>query len=79
MKVCVDPFSLVNDPCQECETSSDCGTGRVCIADGPGCDCGFNFCVDLCPEITGNRAKRGIGGPPGDLDALKDGLRKRHR
>jgi hypothetical protein len=79
LHVCVDFFSLGDKSCQECDTSSDCGTGRACVADGPGCDCGVNFCVDLCPEATFNRAKRGAGGAPVDLEALKDGMRKRRR
>jgi hypothetical protein len=72
--VCVDAESLRPDPCEECETSSQCGTGRVCIADGPGCECGgVNFCVSLCPEVASNRARHS-GGTSVDLDALEDGL-----
>jgi hypothetical protein len=79
VKVCVDLFSLGDESCEACETNSQCGTGRACVADGPACSCGVNFCVDLCPEATSNSAKRGAGSTPVDLDPLKDGLRKRHR
>jgi hypothetical protein len=79
-RVCVDFLPLVdNNPCQECDTSSDCGAGRVCISGGDGCVCGSNFCVPLCPEVTFNSAKHGTGGTPVDLEALKGGLGKRHR
>jgi hypothetical protein len=78
-EVCIDLELLLTDPCVECETSSDCGTGRVCIADGPCRDCGFNFCATLCPEVTFNHVKRGAGGAPVDLEALMGRLRKRHR
>jgi hypothetical protein len=77
--VCVDAFSLGDESCQECDTSSDCGVGRVCIAEGPGCNCGVNFCVDLCPKIARNRAKHGAGGAPVDLEALMGGSRRRRR
>jgi hypothetical protein len=76
-QVCVDFTLLVdNNPCDECDTSSDCGTGRVCISGGDGCVCNSNFCVPLCPEVTGNSAKRGTGGTPVDPEALKGGLRR---
>jgi hypothetical protein len=76
-RVCVDFNLLVdNNPCEECDTSSDCGTGRVCISGGDGCVCSSNFCVPLCPEVTGNSAKRGTGGTPVDPEALKGGLRR---
>jgi hypothetical protein len=80
-KVCVDLNLLVdNNPCDKCDTSSDCGSGQVCITGGDGCVCGgSNFCVPLCPEATFTRAKRGAGGTPGDLEALMGSLRKRHR
>jgi hypothetical protein len=77
--VCVDVESLRPDPCQECQTTSQCGSGRVCIAGGQGCECGVNFCVDLCPEVASNRARHGAGRAPVDLDALKDDLPKRRR
>jgi hypothetical protein len=76
---CVDLVSL--DACsgEECETSSQCGAGRVCVVGDPGCGCDFNYCVDLCPEVASNRAKRGAGGTPVDLEAFKGGVRKRRR
>jgi hypothetical protein len=79
IKVCVDFFSLGDESCQECDTSSDCGTGRVCVADGPGCECGVNFCVEVCPEVASNSARHGTGGTPVDLEALTGRMRKRHR
>jgi hypothetical protein len=78
-RVCVDFFSLGDESCEACDTSSDCGTGRVCVADGPLCGCGVNYCVRLCPEATGDSAKRGAGGTPVDREALLGGVRKRRR
>jgi Cys-rich repeat protein len=64
-QVCVDFRAFAeNNPCDECATSSQCGSGRVCIAGGDGCVCGTNFCVPLCPEFTGNSARRGTPGDP---------------
>lgn len=77
--VCVDFLSLGDESCVECETSSDCGAGRVCVADGPACDCGVNFCVTVCPEVTFTSARHGAGGTPVDLEARKGGLRKQRR
>ena len=78
--VCVDFNSLVdNNPCDGCQTSSECGSGRVCISGGDGCVCDSSFCVLLCPEVTSNSAQRGTGGTPVDPEALKGGLRRRHR
>jgi hypothetical protein len=78
-RVCVDAFSLGDESCEACDASSDCGSGRVCVADGPGCNCGSNFCVRLCPEGADREAKRGTGGKPVDLDTLMGGVQMRHR
>jgi hypothetical protein len=78
-RVCVDFFSLGDESCEACDTSSDCGAGRVCVADGPLCGCGVNYCVRVCPEATGNSARRGAGGTAVNREAPELGVRKRRR